>query len=233
MKVSIVGLGWYGTPLALELIKQGVDVKGSTRELNKKSELKAKGVELHELRFPTLPREELLDCDMLILNIPPFENQLEWFKKWSFSKKTWLIFISSTSGNQLLIDTEDWIKKNFHEWTVLRFAGLLGADRHPGKYLSGKKDLKGRLWPVNLLHQDDAVGFTLSILEKKIKGECIEVLSDEHHTREEFYTEFARRNLLPLPHFDTQDTSEKPALNNQRAKEIYSFKWVTMIGKSL
>ena len=86
---------------------------------------------------------------------------------------------------------------------------------------------------MNLLHQEDAVGFTLAVINQEIKGEVIEVLSDEHHTREEFYTEFAHRMGLPLPHFNPVDKSIRPAIKNKRAREIYEFKWSTMLGKSL
>jgi nucleoside-diphosphate-sugar epimerase len=233
MKVSIVGLGWYGRPLAIELLKAGHQVLGSTRELEKKMTLEEKGIEVFLLSAPSLPSPELLDTDILILNIPPSEGQLEWFEKWAFKKTPWIIFISSTSGRELLLQEEAWVQKNFDQWTILRFAGLLGADRHPGRVLSGRKNLAHRLWPVNLLHLEDAVGLTLAVLDKKVKQEIIEVCCNEHHSREDFYSEYASRMQLPLPEFDPEDLTIRAAISNQRAQQIYSFKWPTMFGKSL
>ncbi|HXH76575.1 MAG TPA: hypothetical protein VNJ08_16505 [Bacteriovoracaceae bacterium] len=231
MKVSVVGLGWYGTPLAIELIKAGHQVMGTTRDPGKKAILEASGIEVQLLTAPSIPSPEMLATDILILNIPPFKGQLEWLKRWAFESETWVILISSTSGN--CADCEDWIKQQFKSWTILRFAGLLGSHRHPGNHLSGKKDLSGRLWPVNLLHQQDAVGFTEAIINKGIKHESINVLSDEHHGREEFYTEFAQRVGIALPSFDQGDKSIRPALDNKRARDIYDFKWPILFGTSV
>ncbi len=234
MKVSVLGLGWYGGPLALALTSEGFEVTGSTRSPDKLIKFQQQGAaRAYLLESPHSPNEDLLSSDVLVLNIPPKAGQLEWFRSWHFKKDPWVIFISSTSLAPLLLEEESWIMDCFKDWTILRFAGLIGGQRHPGRSLSGKKDLKGRLWPVNLLHQDDAVGFTLEIIRQKIKGEIIEVLSDEHHTREEFYTEFAKRSGTPVPQFDQGDLSLRSALENSRAKSIYSFKWPKMIGRSL
>lgn len=44
MKISILGCGWLGLPLAKQLIKKGFSVKGSTTSEEKISILKTEGI---------------------------------------------------------------------------------------------------------------------------------------------------------------------------------------------
>lgn len=222
MRITVLGSGWYGTPLSLALLHLGHELHVTTRDIQKKQDLEKQGLTTHLLTAPEAPHPDILNSDILILNTPPSAGGLNWFKSWP-PTRAWIIFISSTSGKQ--VAEEEWVQSTFQNWTILRFGGLLGDKRHPGKVLSGRKDLPGRLWPVNLLHQDDAVGFTLKIIKDEIKGELIEVVSDEHRSREEFYQEYCQQNQLPLPLFDQNDQTLKPIVQNQRAKEIYEFKW--------
>lgn len=221
MKVSVMGLGWFGDPLGMALKQAGHEVIGTKR---KKSESET-GIRIFEFSYPSLPPAEVLDADILVLNIPPFEGELEWFRRWKFKKEPWVIFISSTSRRGPLPEQEEWIKGHFKDWTILRFAGLLGGERHPGKHLAGRKNIKGRLWAVRLLFLDDAIGFTHAVIEKGIKHETIDVVSDERSTKEKFYTEYAKKMGLPLPEFDPADTSTRLWTDNSRAKEIYQFTW--------
>lgn len=221
MKVSIVGLGWFGLPLGRVLSHQGYEVVGSKRgQIGSEN-----GIKIIELSYPTLPADELLNTDVLVLNIPPFEEELEWFRQWKFKRDPWVIFIGSTSMRGPLLAQEEWVRERFKDWTILRFAGLLGGERHPGKHLAGKKNIKGRLWPVRLLHLDDAVGCTEAVIKKGIKNETIDVVSDECSTKERFYTDYAKLTGLPLPEFDPTDISVRNEISNARAKEIYRFKW--------
>lgn len=220
MKISIIGLGWFGAPVAKELKSLGHKILGTTRSTEKKKELEAKDIEVFILDHPQLPDQKLLESDIIILNIPPFDKQLEWFKSWNWNDDIWIIFISSTS---ILKEEEEWIQNSFKNWTILRFGGLLGQGRHPGKYLSGRKNLKGRLWPVNLIHLEDCVGVTRTVIEEKLRGELFSVVADEHPSREEFYTRYCKKMNLPLPQFDQDDDSTKPSVSNEKIKKHYSF----------
>lgn len=230
MKTSIIGLGWFGQALAQKLKKQGHEVWGTTRTTAKKSLLEKSDLAVQVLQYPDLPGKELLDADVVILNIPPFPQELSWFKSWPWDPKAWVIFISSTAlyspHEQVLShplhDQEEWIKSTFKNWTVLRFGGLIGGGRHPGKFLSGKDNIKGRLWPVNLIHQSDAVGFALTVLERELKSKTFHVVSDDHPTKEAFYTDFCQQNGLPLPSFDQHDQTLGKIVPNEEMKKYYS-----------
>lgn len=226
MKISIVGLGWFGSELA-EALKPEHQVVGTHRT---------------DLNASNTPSETIMDADAFVLNIPPFENQLEWFKSWNWNKKTHVIFISSTSvygqdsglldeatlplatteNAQLLLAEEAWIK-TFPHYTIIRFGGLLGKNRHPGKVLSGRKDLKNGNHPVNLIHLDDAVEFTKLVIEQKRQGQSFNLVAPEHPTRENFYRAYCHRNEIPLPEF-THDSSAGKIISSKKVAEFYQCK---------
>jgi hypothetical protein len=218
MKISITGLGWFGEPLAQALIEQHHTVCGTTRDQEKKRRLIANGIKVSILDYPELPSREILDSEVLILNIPPFLEELNWFKQWNIQDNTWIIFISSTSvenksnsKNALLLkEQEKWIEKQFKRWTILRFGGLLGNGRHPAKYLSGKKNLPGRLWQVHLLELTHAIKYVSQLVQNPEFNIIKKIVSIEGKSREEFYVDYCRKNNLPLPEFDPADDSEKP-----------------------
>lgn len=236
MKISICGLGYIGLPLAKALLERGHTVRGTTTTLEKLVNFPHSEIMIS----PGLPSPGITDCDVLVLNIPPFENQLEWFRKWDLSKTKKIIFVSSTSalhGNgrnsELLKAEETWIRSCGIPWVVVRPGGLLGNGRHPGKTLSGKSGIKGGKSPVNLIHADDVVGFITIVIEKNLTGENFDLVSDEHHTKEEFYSDFCRRMNLPLPQFDSSDKEPGIIISNEKMKRHYSLKFPTMLGKSL
>lgn len=232
MKISIVGLGYIGLPLAKILILKDHEVSGTTTSPEKLSQDKIK---VHLLRSPEIPGPEILDCDVLILNVPPKEDQPEWFGNWNLGLTKKIIFVSSTSAprNEILKKEEEWVKNSGIPWLIVRPGGLLGNGRHPGKTLSGRKGIKGRLSPVNLIHADDVSGFIVTAIEKNITGEIIHLVSDEHHTKEEFYSEFCIRNGIPVPEFDQNDLSKNEIVPNDSMKKYYQLKFPTMLGRSL
>jgi len=111
-RINLLGCGWLGFPLALDLISRGFKVKGSTTSPEKIPLLKASGIDPilvqfdHSLHEPDL--SELLNADILIVSVPPGrktakgpenyrkmgETLVEQIPKSRISK---LIFISSTS----------------------------------------------------------------------------------------------------------------------------------------
>lgn len=230
MQISVLGLGWYGLPLARELLKDGHTIRGSTRTQEKKLQLAREHVDSVVLDYPDIPQASLLGAEIIVLNIPPFAGQLEWFESWPWDKKSWPVFISSTStypvpdspAALLLSEQESWIKNHFSTWTILRFGGLIGAGRHPGKYLAGKKNLKGRLWPVNLIALNDAVGATKAVINNKIQHRTIEVVQNEHPCREEFYSAWCRKHHYPVPEFDPTDLSTGKVVPNDQLTTFYT-----------
>lgn len=111
-KVSILGCGWLGFPLAETLLKEGYHVKGSTTSFSKIDQLTKVGIEafliaLTEENVEGNIAEFLKETDTLIIDIPPGlrKNPKENFvKKMTLlftevekSKVKHVIYVSSTS----------------------------------------------------------------------------------------------------------------------------------------
>lgn len=122
---------------------------------------------------------------------------------------------------------------------IVRLAGLIGPERHPGKFLSGKEQVPNPKGSVNLIHQSDAVGIIVSLI-KSYKNQVIDkavfnAASDTHNSREEFYTLATQSANLPVPQFVKIKASEKLAeskiIMNSKVKETlgYPFRFNDLI----
>ena len=69
-KVSVLGCGWLGKPLAIELIKNGHAVKGSTTTNEKINELKENGIEPYLIDINELGDiSDFLNSSVLVIAI--------------------------------------------------------------------------------------------------------------------------------------------------------------------
>lgn len=109
---------------------------------------------------------------------------------------------------------------------ILRFGGLIGADRHPVKYLAGKKGLADAFAPVNLIHQKDCIGVILQLVEAKNAAGVFNAVYPEHPSKKEYYSSKARKAGLPLPEFDEVKPSKGKIVRSVRVGEElgYEFK---------
>lgn len=124
--INLLGCGWLGFPLALDLISRGFIVKGSTTSPEKIPVLKASGIDPILVQFdqshPKPDLTELLDGDILIISIPPGRRNVDGpdnYKRMgetltsqiSGSSISKLIFISSTSvysdSNSVLTESSE------------------------------------------------------------------------------------------------------------------------------
>lgn len=73
---------------------------------------------------------------------------------------------NNSSDKAIQLRNAELLFLNHKNWniSVVRFGGLFGGDRHPVKYLAGKKELKNPDAPVNLVHREDCI----NALEKLI-----------------------------------------------------------------
>ncbi|MEN7546579.1 SDR family oxidoreductase [Rapidithrix thailandica] len=73
--ISLLGCGWLGLPLATALVKEGYDVKGSTRHTEKFALLEKEGVKPYRIDLDDeeerLDWGDFLDTGILLINIPP------------------------------------------------------------------------------------------------------------------------------------------------------------------
>ena len=93
--------------------------------------------------------------------------------------------------------------------TVIRFGGLYGPDRHPGRFLEGRKNLSGAFNPVNMIHLEDCIGIIETIISKNIWGETMNVCAPSSETRQSFYDQAAKELGIKPPAFSDQPAPYK------------------------
>ena len=172
--------------------------------------------------------KNFFNTDVLIIALPPRgENVIENFPQQINqivqliveTKIARVLFISSTSvyqpwngvvregdegypskpAGKALIKAEKLLQSLPNtKTTVVRLGGLIGYDRNPARFLTGKKDVAADT-PVNLIHRDDAVEIIFELIEKNIWGDVFNACSPHHPTKKEFYTKAAAISGLPAP----------------------------------
>ncbi|MGR5061607.1 SDR family oxidoreductase [Photobacterium sp. DNB22_13_2] len=100
------------------------------------------------------------------------------------------------------------------EWgskaVVLRFAGLIGPNRHPVRFLSGRQGIENGLDRVNLIHLDDCITAVSQLVNQWPQHQVLHLASSQHPTRKEYYSKMAQLAGLPLPVFtDSNDRNSK------------------------
>lgn len=271
-KISILGCGWLGLPLAKALIAKGNSVNGSTTSEDKLPILKDSGINpflviLSEVEgnFESGGISEninsfLAESEILIIDIPPklrtvdpssekkvfvekIKNLIPFIEKSTIQK---VLFVSSTSvygddnglvteetipnpdtesGKQLVL-AEKLLQENQNfETTILRFAGLIGEDRHPVKFLSGKENIENPDAPVNLIHQNDCIGIIEAIINESKWNEVFNAAAPFHPMREVYYTQKASQMNLPLPKFSSEKSNIKKAISSEKIENCLNYQF--------
>jgi nucleoside-diphosphate-sugar epimerase len=233
--ISIIGLGWIGEPLGIQLKEKGFQVLGSTTSSEKQENFSKNG--LKAVRFSLNPHPEgigfnaLFQSEILVINFPPrtrsgngqfYLEQLKYLRSLidnSPIKK--VIFVSSTgiypdlpseeeyaedfllthenAGNDILLRAEQLMEKErSYDLTIVRFGGLMGKDRVPGKYFSGKENIAGHT-RVNFIHQNDAVGILAWVIENGLWNETFNGVAPIHPLRREIYEKNAEEFGIDPP----------------------------------
>jgi nucleoside-diphosphate-sugar epimerase len=155
-------------------------------------------------------------------SMPPafYPEQMKFLKEMILQNKIKkVIYVSSTSvypdknqiadeadvinientGNVPLYNAEQllWNDRTF-DLTIIRFGGLLGVDRVPGRYFSAKNDVVGDT-PVNYIHREDAINMVIWIIEKGLWNQIFNGVAPIHPKRREVYEKNAADLGFPPP----------------------------------
>ncbi len=107
-----------------------------------------------------------------------------------------------TLSGKVMLQVEELLKKETaFTTTVIRFAGLIGPNRDPGRFFGGKKDIPNGNAPVNLIHLTDCIGISCAIINQKAFGYTYNACTPDHPTKKEFYTKATLRLGLEQPEF--------------------------------
>jgi len=106
----------------------------------------------------------------------------------------------SESGRQLFA-CENLLKQSTHfKTTLLRFGGLIGPNRHPIYFLSGRTVTSPNA-PVNLIHLEDCIGIVRHIIAHQLWGKTFHGVSPFHPSKESYYSRIAQQLGLLMPEF--------------------------------
>ena len=219
--ITILGTGWLGLELALDL-KQKYKIKVSSRTAEKIKIYEDEGLASYILNEDNLDSlEQLLETNYLFINFPPskFDDYISFLSKIynhkSIKNIEKIIFISSTSiypniqglfneeyeikesSSKLVFEAENLVKEKSD--VIFRVAGLVGGSRYFGKR-SANKVVEYPKTPINFVHRNDVIEATKFVIENDING-IFNLCSKEHPTKEEIYSFNSKKYDFEKPIF--------------------------------
>ena len=190
--------------------------------------------------------DSFLQSDTLIVNIT--SKDIEGFerlvRKIEASAIKSVLFVSSTSvypvnckvvseavgeespDHPLVIIENLFRQSSQFQTTVVRFAGLIGGSRHPGRFFRGGKLVKNPDANVNLIHRDDCINILDRIVANGLWGETFNACADTHPSKREFYTQAAEMAGAPLPEFEDNDDRSFKIIDNRKLKQALGYEFL-------
>ena len=133
---------------------------------------------------------------------------------------------SKPSGKAVLY-AENKLREHFGKnLSILRLAGLIGEDRHPGRFLASKRALRNAEAPVNLVHQQDCISVIQKVLQRNCWGEKINVCASKHPVRKEFYQKASAVLGLDPPHFKSSDKADFKIVDNTYSRKLLGHEYL-------
>lgn len=130
------------------------------------------------------------------------------------------------SGRQLYTTEELLLQLDQPSICVLRLGGLLGPDRHPVIFLSGRKELPSPENPVNLIQQQEVIEIIDFLLELETLPKRVNAVFPQHPEKAIYYSNEAQKRGLPLPEFNSLDTQIGKCVHSNVLHQFsYSFKY--------
>lgn len=143
MKISILGCGWLGFPLAQKLIETGYEVKGSTTSESKFEVLKSKKIQpflikLEESQIIGNISEFLNETEIIIIDIPPgLRKTTESTSEKTFVNKirTLLPFIENSTIEKVIFISSTSVYGDSTSIPTVTEESILQPDTESGKQL--------------------------------------------------------------------------------------------------
>ena len=194
------------------------------------------------------------DAQILIICIPPkrntseqklFSKKIETIIQLCEHRVSHVIFISSisvygnrnahfnefdvpnpdTGSGKMMLEAEEALKNNTNfTTTVIRFGGLIGPNRDPGRFFAGKENIPNGRAPINLILLDDCIDITTKILQFKSFGHTYNACHPDHPAKQWFYTKASSNSLLPAPSFIDELDSWK-VIESENVSQILNYKY--------
>jgi nucleoside-diphosphate-sugar epimerase len=196
----------------------------------------------------SIPSSFFEACELVIINIPP--GKLRENNRYAevccsiataIPSASKVIFVSTTGiyPDEALTTNEDefsrtpYLKENLfalteerldailkERLTIVRFAGLIGPNRNPARFLAGKTDVSNPNAPVNLIHLNDCIQIIDAIITQNKWGEIYNGCASDHPTRQEYYTAMCECFGLVPPTFNVISTISKLVVNTKSILQL-------------
>ncbi|MFQ3175272.1 MAG: nucleoside-diphosphate-sugar epimerase [Psychromonas sp.] len=245
--ISILGSGWLGLPLA-KLLQSDFDaVNISTRTEDKLTQLSSSGLQPFVIDIENITDniQPFLQSNTLIINITSknvagFKNLL---KEIEISPVKEILLVSSTSvypaenglcqeSQQLNMSSHPWLiieqlfsqNKNF-KTTIIRFSGLIGGKRHPGRFFASGKAIQFADAGVNLIHITDCLAIIGIIIQRHIFPELFNACADTHPSKAQFYTLNALALGFNKPNLSEDYLQSNKIISNEKLKNRLNYQF--------
>ncbi|MBC7914030.1 MAG: SDR family NAD(P)-dependent oxidoreductase [Pyrinomonadaceae bacterium] len=131
-----------------------------------------------------------------------------------------------TDSAKLLIEVEkQFMLLKDKEIIVVRPGGLIGDDRYPGRFFSGKNEIENGLAPVNLIHKTDITGIVYTLALAENASGIYNAVAPHHPTKNEFYSLAAFQVGLAPPNFLEEKTDWK-IVNSHRIPHELTYEFI-------
>lgn len=243
--VSVLGCGWLGKPLAVELLNNGFFVKGSTTSESKIEDLEQAQIEAYLIDIEDFEEWDFFfQSDILIIaitskNIDAYERIISQIENSAIQK---VIFISSTSvyPNTNNVVTEEtktietplvaieklFLENNLFETTVVRFGGLFGPNRYPGNWFGDGRKIPQPNGYVNMIHQEDCIEIILEIIHQNCWNIILNACSNHHPKRKEFYTMAKLNKGFDTPEFEKGEELSYKIVSSKKIQEVLDYTFI-------
>lgn len=214
-KLAIIGCGWLGEKIASEAVKH-YQIFCTTTSEEKLDSLANQSFNPHLVKFSDTENQDFdinfLDCDSIIITIPfsqrtelslleqRFQNIIKFLGQYKGQ-----LFLCSSTGvypqcdkilnedslddealNQSIRPIELLMQNAFPNINILRFGGLMGADRVFSNYYKDKSISEPDQY-VNHTHYKDICEVVLELIKLRINSELFNVVAPKHPSKMEVF----------------------------------------------
>ncbi|MEO8794573.1 MAG: SDR family oxidoreductase [Daejeonella sp.] len=128
------------------------------------------------------------------------------------------------SGKLLLNAEQQFLALNNIKVVIVRPSGLVGNDRFPGKFFTGKTNIPNGLSPVNMIHKTDISGIIKKLVNDENADGIYNACSPNHPVKKDFYALAAKKINLNPPGFLDEKVKWKTVKSDRVKQELnYDF----------
>ena len=253
--VFVLGAGFIGKPLAIQLKNEGYSVAVSIRNKENITSFVNQGIAVHNFQVGDLQVPIFSEIYTLVIAYPigsrriqsgEHLKQAQWIAEhFPENQLKQVILTSSTSvypDGMGEVDENCTVRPNDHgliqleyeealrsyygsKLIITRLAGLIGKNRHPGKFLAGRKEVPFGSSPINMVHQADVVRFIYELIQRQITVPIVNICHDEHPPKQIYYRAASKALNLEPPTFSSQHLERPKLVNNALSKSLFGFEY--------